>query len=1102
MISNSRRSRGCATSQTTLVAVALLTFMGAGILWSGAGKATAKTPGHKTPAAPEMLARVADSAPSVIQARSLVANTVATAKLPIAFEPNQGQTDSRAAYLAHGAGYGLFLTSNETILALGGTDANSGSAAVRMQLEGAAASPKITASEPLPGKSNYFRGNDPSRWVRNVPTFARVQYSAVYPGIDLVYYGKQGQLEYDFAVHSGADPRQIRFQLAGVDHVSVGADGSLRLKTAVREVRWNKPAVYQEVGGRRQAVSGRFQLLGRNRVGFALGRYDRSRDLVIDPLLAYATYFGGAGDELNPRVAVDANSNIYLAGTTTSGTSFPIPACTGTCPAALAVNGTTDVFVSKLDSFGTSVSYTTFINGSTLATGTDSAAGLAVDSAGNVYVTGTTNSADFPTTIISYQSAPKAPGQHVFITKLDSTGANLQYSSYLSGTNTDNALAVAADNIGNAYILGWTQSVTDGDFPVGNSFQQSANGATRLYFVSKFDTTQTAGPASLKFFSYLGGTLTNSGVAGDGVVCVQLPCGGIALDTTGNAYVAIGTTFTNLPATSAFQTTNHGGSDAFLTKISADGSALQYSTYLGGTGDDVANSLALDSSGNAYLTGSTTSSDFPAGTSGGLAAGGGQDAFVARFNNPTSGALALTYRSYLGGAGTDTGFGIVVDASQNAYVVGSTNSSDFPAPSSATLAAKGTDAFLAKLNTNTTALLTFVSSTLLGGTGTDRGTSIALNLNGGVLVTGETNSADFPVLAFPNLPLLQAARSGPSDAFLANYGPATDLSLTVAASPSPVAIGNAATFTYSIKNLGPDSSTGAVVTIPVPAASAGASVGAFTSTSGSCASTGSTGAQTEICTLGTIAKDSSATITVGLTPTVITSSSGGTTMTRIPASVSMGGHALPGNSAVDQNLANNNPAAASDNVDYFTSAIAPPTSTVVAGKTATFTVTLTPHTPATPVQFPANITLGCVMPTTPVALAGASCTFTPSPVLTIPASSGTATSVLKITTTAPTQTAGVRRTPTLWYALWLPLCGVALLGAGSTRRRRWVTGAALVVLVGTISLLPACGSKASTTSPTGTQPGTYSIGITATSGSYVTPPSTSPLNISLIVTAP
>ena len=396
-----------------------------------------------------------------------------------------------------------------------------------------------------------------------------------------------------------------------------------------------------------------------------------------------------------------------------------------------------------------------------------------------------------------------------------------------------------------------------------------------------------------------------------------------------------------------------------------------------------------------------------------------------------------------------------------------------------------------------------MSSTLLGGTGTDRATSVAQNLNGAVLVAGETNSADFPAQSnILGVPLLQAARSGPSDAFLANYGPATDLSLTVTASPSPVAIGNVATFTYSVKNLGPDSSTGAVLTIPVPAASAGATVGTFTSTSGSCAATGSTGSQVETCTLGTVAKDASATITVGLTPTVITSTSGGNTTTSIPSAVSMGGHVLPGNSAVDPNLANNSPAAASDNVDIFTSAIAPPTATVVAGKTATFTVTLTPHTPATPVQFPANISLACVLPTTPVALAGASCTFTPTPVLTIPSTSGSATSVLKITTTAPTQTAGVRRAPTLWYALWLPLCGLALLGAGSRRHRRWVSGSALVLLLGTITLLPGCGSKSSGTTTTGTQPGTYTIGITATSGSYVTPPSTSPLNISLIVTAP
>ena len=1136
---NPRRTRGCATSQTTLLAVALLTFMGAGVLWSVSGKSHKsldKSPQHKSTSHDrEMMADAVPAVQPVTQPRaqaaivpsrfpaSLKANRlVAAAKLPLAFEPNQGQTDAQAAYVAHGAGYGLFLTPSEAILSLGVAAKNSPAVntAVHMQLEGASSNPKIAASEPLPGKSNYFRGNDPSRWVRNVPTFARVRYSDVYPGVDLVFYGKQGQLEYDFAVRSGADPRQIRLNLSGVENVLLGDDGSLSLKTGDREIRWNKPTIYQEVNGRRSPVAGSFELLARNRVGFALGAYDHNLDLVIDPVLAYATYFGGAGDEVNPQVAVDANANIYLAGTTSSATLFPTEACGGTSttppePLCPMLSGTTDVFVSKLDSVGSSVIYTTYLNGLSIpgttplvpygnATGADSSAGLAVDNQGNAYVTGTTTSGDFPVTPNAFQSTPVNAQAHVFISKLDSTGAALLYSSYLSGSNTDTALALAADNTGDAYILGTTQSVTDGDFPTGSSFQQHANGATNLYFVSRFDTTQTVGSQSLKFFSYLGGgtSAADPAIPANGVVCAQLPCGGIVLDTTGNAYVALGTTFTNLPVANAYQSSLHGTgtSDAYLAKITKDGSAVLYSTYLGGSGNDVANAISIDSSGNAYLTGSTTSGDFPQGTAKEFTTlSGGQDAFVAKLNNPSTGPLTLTFTSLLGGSGTDTGLGIATDTNQNVYLVGSTNSANFPIPGG-TVAANGTDAFVSKFNTNTTTLLAFVSSELLGGSGTDRATSIVQNSNGAVLVAGETNSTNFPVQSsIPHTPPLRSLLNGTGsgsnrDVFLANYGPSTDLGLAITASPNPVAIGSAVTFTYTIKNNGPDSSTGAVLIIPLqPAETLGGTLGAFSS--GSCAATGTSPNQTETCTLGTIASGATVSITVPVTPAVFTT---GPNLGNPPATVGMSGHISPGNTAVDLNPANDVSVPVKANVEFFTSNVSPSSFAVTAGQTATYTVTLTPNSNT---GFPASISLACVNPTTPVVLTGTTCTFTPTPITSIPSSTGTATSVLKITTTAPTQTASVPSRPSFWYAMWLPICGLALFGAGSSRRRRWVSSMALVVLLGTIAWLPACGSKGSATTTTGTQPGTYSIGITATSGSYVYPPATSPRTISLIVKA-
>ena len=1103
---NARRMRGCATSQTTMIAIALLTFMGAGALWSASGR----MPRHKA-AESKLVAQAASpqaNVPDSVKARA----QALSAKLPLAFEANHGQTDKSVAYMAHGSGYGLFLTANEAVLALQGQSkqGTTTSAAVRMELEGSASQPKISGLAPLPGKSNYFIGNDPSRWVRNVPQFARVQYSAVYPGVNLVYYGKQGQLEYDFVVSSGADPRQIRMNVAGAEKVSIASDGSLRVKTPVRELRWNKPVVYQEVNGQRHEVAGRFELLAKNRVGFAVGDYDRSRELVIDPTLSYATYFGGNGAEINPQVAVDPNSSIYLAGTTSSTTSFPIPSG-GTQP---TLSGPFDVFVSKLDTFGASVIYTTYLGG----TGTDSASGLAVDSAGDAYVTGTTTSNDYPVTASAFQPGPSAAGtQHVFLTKLDPTGASNLYSSYLRGSLTDMAMAVAADNSGHAYVFGNTFSATD--FPVaGSPFQPTANGATHLFFVSKFDTTAT-GTVSLLFSSFLGGGTPSTGNANppDGVPACTLPCGGIALDTSGNAYVTGTTTFQNLAIANSYQLALKGTSDAFVAKISSAGTGLLYLTYLGGTGNDSGNAIAVDTGGIAYVTGQTDSSDlFPSTGASGLTVGfqntnSGSHAYIAKLSNPTSGPIALTYASYLGGSGVDNGLGIVADSSQNVYVTGSTTSLDFPAPFTAStplpcnfpiVAARAQDAFLVKASTTivtvktvTPCVSSLLSSSLVGGSGTERGTSIAQNIAGTVLVAGETNSSILPAVSkIPGVNPLQTALQGLSDAFLASFGPTTDLALTLTVpstgtQPNPVGVGNAETFTYKITNNGPDASTGATVVIPVPPTSLGVTAATFTTTSGSCALSGTT----ETCTLGTLALSATATITAALTPTATTTTSISMTGTVFPG-------AAGGSAAVDLNLSNNSPSApVVVPVTYFTLGVSPASATVVAGQSLTFVASLTAHNANGSPQYPSSITLACTgLPT------GATCAFKPSPVPNIPTTSPVVTSTLVLSTTAPPKTGAIWKAPTFFYAMWLPISGLALLGvgAGSKRRRRWITGIALLAVLSAVGLWSGCGKKSTSTTTTGTQPGIYTIGVTATSGTFVQPSPTTPLNITVTVTAP
>ncbi len=1120
MILNARRMRGCATSQTTLLAIALLTFMGAGALWSASGR----IPRH-TKAAEMKQALVAPAGvPEGLKARAQAMSV----RLPLAFEANRGQVDKSVAYMAHGSGYGLFLTAKEAVLTLQGAakqgTAKQGlgaSAAVRMRLEGSAEQPEVAGTDPLPGKSDYFIGNDPSRWVRNVPQFARVRYSAVYPGVDLVYYGKQGQLEYDFVVASGAEPRQIRMNVAGAENVSVTADGSLRVKTAVRELRWNKPVAYQEVDGRRREVSGRFELLAKNRVGFALGAYDRGRELVIDPSLSYATYFGGTGAEINPQVAVDPNSSVYIAGTTSSpGSSFPINPSQVTTPPTL--NGTTAVFVSKLDVVGSSVVYTAYLSGS----GMDTSAGLAVDSAGDAYVTGTTTSTNFPVTTSAFQPAPRTNGvAHVFLAKLDPTGGlgnggKLLYSSYLSGSMTDNAMALAADNTGHAYILGNTFST---DFPVaGSPFQPTANGATHLFFVSKFDTTAT-GTASLLASSFLGGGTAAQPTANppDGVVCAQLPCGGIALDTTGNMYVTGTTLFTNLAIANAYQSMinqgkNTTGTDAFVAKITNAGTGILYLTYLGGTANDSGNAIAVDTGGIAYVTGTTNSVDLiPGSLTTGLTQGfqtvntGNPGAYVAKISNPISNQVALTYASYIGGSSATNAFGIVADSSQNVYVTGSTNSPAFPTlpfiNGSGTscaytpLANGGTHAFLLKASTTLTTSVvqpcsstSLLSAAILGGTtGSERGTSIAQNISGTVLVAGETNSTNFPAISKINgINPLQTSLQGPSDAFLADFGATTDLALAITVPstgtvPNPVGLGNQEIFTYTITNKGPDSSTDATVVIPVIPTSAGVTATTFATSSGTCALSGNT----ETCVLGSLALNATAAITATVTPNL-------TTTTQL----SMTGTVFPGIAggiaAVDPNLSNNTPPAPTVvPVDYFTLDVNPKSASVTAGQSLTFVASLSAVSANGSPQFPSSIALACTgLPT------GATCAFKPSPVPNIPATSPVVTSTLVLSTTAPPKTGAIWKAPKFLYAMWLPISGLALLGAGS-KRRRWISGLALLALLSAVGLWSGCGKSNSTTTG-GTQPGIYTIGVTATSGTFVTPSPTTPLNLTVTVTAP
>src|SRR5204862_312871 len=415
---------------------------------------------------------------------------------------------------------------------------------LRMTFLGANPNTRVAGQEELPGKANYFIGSDPVKWRTNVPMYGKTRYQEIYPGIDLVLYGNQRQLEYDFVVHAGADPKAIALDVQGADKLEVDAQGDLVLHTGAGVVRQLKPVIYQEVDGARREIAGGYVLKSARRVGFHVAAYDGAKPLVIDPVLVYSSYLGGSGGNEGPTgIAVDTAGNAYVTGATGS-TNFP------TTPGAFqtTVTASGSVYVTKLDPSGAPV-YSTFLGGS----GGDDASGFAVDAAGNAYVTGGTNSTDFPTTPGAFQPALAGP-QDIFVTKLNPVGAPV-YSTYLGGSATEGGAHIAVDVSGNAYVTGTTGST---DFPTTpGAFQPTFGGNTFGGAIDGFVTK--LGPAGAPVYStFLGG----SGVEG---------ALGIAVDGAGNAYVAGFTQSTNFPTTpGAFQPTFGGSDDAFVTKITVN----------------------------------------------------------------------------------------------------------------------------------------------------------------------------------------------------------------------------------------------------------------------------------------------------------------------------------------------------------------------------------------------------------------------------------------------------------------------------------------------------------------------------------------------------
>lgn len=713
------------------------------------------------------------------------------AKLPLTFEGNAGQTDPQVKFLARASGHVVFLTSGGMVfsarskfVATDGIAGNAQSASkqkpsgavIQLTMVGANPNPLAVGEDPQPGKVNYFLGRDPKKWHTNVATYGKVHYKDVYPGIDLVYYGNHSQLEYDFEVASGADPRQIQFDIKGADSVSVDSNGDLVLLTKQGAFHIKSPVLYQTFNNMKLPITGGFSLKNSTRVGFSLQGYDKTKPLVIDPVLLYSTFLGGLADDRAVGVAVDSLGSAYVAGWTQS-TNFPLASQQSQ---SYGQNG----FIAKLDVSGSSLVYVDFVGGSN-SYNYDNPMAVALDSNNDAYITGWTESSDFPM-VNAFQTA-MTDDPSGFISKVSPDGSALLYSTYLGGSNgcETQPAGIAVDSSQNMYVAGFT---CDAAFPMQNAFQSSVSPNQQGYYGEYgFVTALTADGSTLIYSTYLAG---NTNVAQQ---CYYGTCwpspdswvAGIALDSSANAYVAGNTNTYNFPTSQgAYMPSQNSPNDAqlgFVSEFSSSG-ALLYSTYFGTT-DGNSNqiyAIAVDSNESAYVTGQAYSDGtFPIttpnlcdpGTYGWSCSYG----FITKFN-PTG--TGLTYSTFLPSYNTSISTAIALDAQDDAYVVGYTwGGGGMSTVNPIEAYTNQYDVLLTEIDP-TGSIQIF--STYLGGNGDDFPTGIALDASGSMYVVGYTNSTDFPVTAAA----LQNTLGGNTDAFVAKIGTAN--APAVAISPSLV----------------------------------------------------------------------------------------------------------------------------------------------------------------------------------------------------------------------------------------------------------------------------------------------------------------------------
>jgi len=678
-------------------------------------------------------------------------------RLPLYFEANKGQNDPRVRFLSKGKGYALFLTFSEIVLSFNGENfefiqpeksaRKHQKSVLRIKWLGGNQNPQVIGVEKLDGKTNYFVGNNHKNWKTDIPNYRKVRYKDIYPGIDIVCYGNQHRFEYDFVVSPKADPDSIRLSFEGSEGISLDNSGSLVIQTGGGKIIQHLPQIYQETEDGKKLISGSYVMYSSKReremdrvsFGFKVGSYDSNKPLVIDPILTFSTYLGGRGVEQIQDIALDSSGNVYVVGKTTS-TDFPTAS---PIQPALSENlfgkfwrhlretekSSYDAFVMKIDPSGLSIVYSTYLGGNDVDYGQD----IALDSSGNVYVVGSTISTDYPVlnpiqrALSICESLLRKLYRHIkghgiscydaFVTKLNASGSAIVYSTYLGGRSLDIGYSIGVDDLGNAYVTGSTMS---SDFPTTNPIQAALYGNYDA-FVAKINASGSA----LVYSTYLGGSSTDYS---DGIV----------IDKIGNAYVTGSTMSSDFPTTNPIQAALHGDYDAFVAKINASGSALVYSTYLGGSSTDYSNGIVIDKIGNAYIVGHTISNDFPTTNPIQAALHGDYDAFVAKINASGS---ALVYSTYLGGSNTDYSYDIAIDGNGSVCITGDTLSIDFPLLNETqTKLAGDWDAYVTKLNAFGSAL---VLSTYLGGKGMDEGFGIAEDDSGNIFVAGWTDSTTF-----------------------------------------------------------------------------------------------------------------------------------------------------------------------------------------------------------------------------------------------------------------------------------------------------------------------------------------------------------------------